>query len=72
MDEKRKKCSVTFGDENIHKDEQNLHKLEDDDVFDSDTGDCKQNIIIYSEDISSDFDTDLDITPPPIGNSNYF
>jgi hypothetical protein len=39
MDEKRKKCSVTFEDENIHKDEQNLHKLEDNDVFDSDTGD---------------------------------
>ena len=72
MDEERKKCSVTFEDENIHKDEQNLHKLEDDDVFDSDTGDCKQNIIIYPEDISSDFETDLDITPPPIGNSNYF
>ena len=72
MDEERKKCSVTFEDENIHKDEQILDKLEDDTVFDSDTGDGKQDIIIYPADISSDFETDLDITPPPIGNSGYF
>jgi len=72
MDEKRKKCSVTFEDENIHKDEQILDKLEDDDIFDADIGDGKQDIIIYPEDISSDFETDLDITPPPIGNSNYY
>ena len=33
MDEERKKCSVTFEDENIHKDEQILHKLSVDRYF---------------------------------------